>query len=436
MAYYPAMGIQQVDARAYGVGQREKQANALYGIEKEGLELGNKEKQLAIKAKMDDRSRAELREWARLLSNVRDPQSYADAMSMGIRVGLDPGPLGDIKYDPALVKGIVDFASIDEKPESFTLSPGQTRFRGNQPIASLEAKPEMTPEEKLQYEEDLARRRARVGREFAKPEMTLDQEVERARLLEEAKARGRTKGTPVKPSDKTAVNFETPDGEIVTSYDGGRTYLHPETRQEIPMPGGAIRIGTETGAEYARSKRLFEANKSGDVPQTESPPRPNMTAAAAKGTGPWSNLKSAFNAVAGGVGLDEAFGKEGFFPENEDNRQWLLILKQTGKYALMNSSRGAIWEQQVIEKLFPNPDNFWTNPRTEASKLPKLRDTLLMEKEINDRMLSQRILNPTETAKVIASNIDIERTLGMIGDVGRPGQNQVYEYDAQGNPTQ
>jgi len=80
-------------------------------------------------------------------------------------------------------------------------------------------------------------------------------------------------------------------------------------------------------------------------------------------------LAAAFDAIAGGMGIDLVLGKEGFFTETQENRQVLRTIKQIGKAALMNSSRGAIWEQQRIDRLFPDPDRFWRNPRTRDEEI-------------------------------------------------------------------
>ena len=149
-------------------------------------------------------------------------------------------------------------------------------------------------------------------------------------------------------------------------------------------------------------------------------PRVDFEAAAKTGTGLWANVASTIDAVGGGVGIDKLFGKEGFFKDTQDARQNIRLLKQLGKSALMNSARGPIWEQKMIQELFPVENDFFTNPRTEARKIPKLRETLKAERDFKVSSLS------VTTDKVLArelrkSIVDIDRIRNMIG----PPQGQV-----------
>jgi hypothetical protein len=179
------------------------------------------------------------------------------------------------------------------------------------------------------------------------------------------------------------------------------------------LPFDAVKVKTELSG---KDLSVIEAKKqagadlgkgrepSGSIPVNEI---------AKGGTGPWNMLKAAIDNLFGGAGIDALFGAEGFFPDTQQNRQVLRVIKQVGKSALMNSSRGAIWEQERIDKLFPDPDRFFTNPRTEAKKFKTLRDTLVMEKEFNNKAI-QAAVDPVEVSKLRQANIEIDRLLILI----------------------
>jgi hypothetical protein len=143
-------------------------------------------------------------------------------------------------------------------------------------------------------------------------------------------------------------------------------------------------------------------------------PRVDFEAAAKQGTGVWANVAAALDAAGGGLGIDSLLGKEGFFKDTQDARQNIRLLKQLGKSALMNSARGPIWEQKMIQQLFPGESAFFTSPSTEARKIPKLRATLKAERDFKVRSLK------LTTDKILARQLrqsitDIDRIRTMLG---------------------
>lgn len=211
-------------------------------------------------------------------------------------------------------------------------------------------------------------------------------------------------------ADKTGVNYLLKDRNMVTSFDGGRTY-RDKTGKDVKMPYDAVRVSaTVTGSELD----MIEAQKqAGKVEAKQGQPIGDREVGEG-GTGPYAMLQSAIDRVMGGLGADKLFGKEGFFPETQENRQVLRTIKQLGKAALMNSSRGAIWEQQRIDELFPDPDKLFTNPRTEAKKFGTLRKTLLQEKAFNNEAIVSSV-TPKEVSELRKANVDINRLLSLIG---------------------
>jgi len=214
-------------------------------------------------------------------------------------------------------------------------------------------------------------------------------------------------------TEKVGQNWILPDRSSVISYDGGRTYASTggKTRE---MPTGAIKVPggaslAEINVNQAKQQAAAELTK----PQTPSGVSPKL--AALEGTGPYKQLASAFESVVGGLGMDLLIGKQGFFPATADAKQYLRSVKQLGKAALMNSARGAIWEQQRINELFPDPDKILVNPRIEARKFGNLLSILTDEKTYNNRAIVDAI-TPGEVEKYRASNNEIDRLLALISE--------------------
>lgn len=218
---------------------------------------------------------------------------------------------------------------------------------------------------------------------------------------------------PTEAKLKSAQNYILPDGDIVLSYDGGRTYtdksgvikMIPSTSIKVP-PAATL---SELEAQKARQKAGKDIT--GDIVSEQEV---SAKQAALGGTGPYASLAAAIDSFFGGFGADKIFGKNGFFSDTQENRQQLRTIKQMGKAALMNSSRGAVWEQEKIDKLFPDPDKIFTNPRTEARKFKILRDTLEKEKRFNNQAIASGA-SAKEIEKIRNSTFEIDRLLALIG---------------------
>ena len=213
--------------------------------------------------------------------------------------------------------------------------------------------------------------------------------------------------------EKDSQTYLLPDKTTALSFDGGRTYVGGDGISH-KMPAGAVKITTTfTGPEMSmlRTQRQVEQEISPQAGQR----RPEaMREVAISGTGPYSMLEAAVDKILGGFGVDLVIGKEGLFPDTQENRQMLRAIKQTGKNALMNSARGAIWEQKRIDELFPDPDRFFTNPRTEAQKFKVLRDTLMAERTHNNEAIVTAT-DPKVVSDLARSNVEIDRLLSLIG---------------------
>lgn len=142
----------------------------------------------------------------------------------------------------------------------------------------------------------------------------------------------------------------------------------------------------------------------------------NMVDAAAKGTGPWSMLKAAVDAVVGGV-----FDTASLFPDTTYNRGLLRKLNQIAKVALITNPRFPTYEQKLVKGLLPNPDTFFVNPQTAARDAADLREILVLWTKQNKRSMGNGTLALKDIAELAAKNAQIERVLTLIGGGNQAG---------------
>jgi hypothetical protein len=217
------------------------------------------------------------------------------------------------------------------------------------------------------------------------------------------------------PGDRKPDNYSIPGtGETVLSYDGGKTYEGADgTTQK--MPRTALRLGADTAVDAARTVNV-QSRAQRELENVNPQKRPPAEGPTLVGTGGVSAMQEAFNKLAGGIGADTWVGMKGFFPENAANRDYLNGIKQQAKTALVNNPRFPVAEQKNIDRLFPNPDEFWTNPRTEVNKIPILRNMLQTQLKLNNEAIASGGLAKEETSKLTSNNLETRRALSLLGD--------------------
>lgn len=207
--------------------------------------------------------------------------------------------------------------------------------------------------------------------------------------------------------------YQTPKGllDLITAPTETERLAGVEGTAAAKARGTATVAKPTTAAERRVDEAKVQARA--DIEAAGGPAAPALTVnpevAALGGTGPFRKIAAAADAVLGGLGIIEDVA-----PDTQENRQVLRTLRQVGKAALLNSSRGAIWEQKNINSLFPNPDTFWTNPRTEANKIQVLRDTVATEKNHNNQAIAKAV-SQKEIDKLRQSNAEIDNLLELIG---------------------
>lgn len=257
-----------------------------------------------------------------------------------------------------------------------------------------------------------------VSKSFSEYQQAFETQAEKAaREMREAerKSLAQTRGTEAAKGQYggSAQNWMLPDGTVVSSFDKGRTYIDESGKQK-PIPTvGSYKVQPATATDVRAMKAQKAAREElKDIPKQK---REDFRQAARQGAGPYAMLAAGLDAVAGGLGADALLGKDGFFKDTQESRQALRFLKQTSKEALMNSARGAIWEQERIEQLFPNPDAFFRSPATEARKLGTLVKLAKQRKAENLREM-QSAVDPKVIQDLGKFNAGLDVLIRAIGE--------------------
>jgi ribosomal protein L29 len=248
-------------------------------------------------------------------------------------------------------------------------------------------------------------------------------------------------GTEVKPKAKS---FLIPGTGLVSSYDGGQTYIDAAGNiQDIPQgPNAAFPLSDRTSYDIFRRESIRSDAKErirvAEDAMTRSLTRPdgsivsstdsgivaNALMAARNATGPYANFAALMDGVIAGAIPSET--ARNFFKDTQDNRQFIRALKVLGSSALSVSPRMAVYDLARVERLFPDPDAIFRNPISEANKLVVLKQIIIQQKTYNDQNLAAGIDDATLRSEVIRKNYEIDRLLGLLEgvDAGGGGLNQ------------
>lgn len=130
-----------------------------------------------------------------------------------------------------------------------------------------------------------------------------------------------------------------------------------------------------------------------------------------RGTGPFS---------AGRAFISNVFGP--FIPgvsegskQNKAARKKLAVFSQRSKSALINSSRGAVWEQQILEGRILPTSKVFTDPEAEFAGLLKLKEIFQEELRLQESMLQRGDIDLKTRKKMIGNNIELEALVQQIG---------------------
>ena len=228
--------------------------------------------------------------------------------------------------------------------------------------------------------------------------------------------------------------FDPEIKSLVTSFDGGRTYL--KDGKVVPMPENAFLTSSERtydiySSESTKARAQAElddmnmTNLMGTLRTgTADDPKPvsaqdaalvrNATEAALKGTGPAASF-AAFMDNLLSVSPVDIPGLN--FEDTQSNRQFLRGLLTLGRSALVVNPRFPVAEMERVQVLFPEPDAFFREPKTEANKLVELKKLALSQKKRNLEEMAAGIPNATLLQAVQSNNFEIDRLLSLLAGV-------------------
>ncbi len=284
---------------------------------------------------------------------------------------------------------------------------------------------------------------------------------------------GLTVTDTISSPQKTGINYliRNKDGtpKVVLSFDGGRTYAVDtpndsggNTRIFAVMPAIGVKIGEANATAVAsNARRITEAKQklnevemdgvlegSFILPEnaeafgTNGITTPtlreydgsqplngqqralikNAFTAAQNSTGPYAAMEAGFSNLLGGA-VPVASFQEGFV-DNDQNRDFLRSLKIVVRGALVfNPGRISNQELTDVNVLFPDPDKFWRNPKSQAQKLVNLKDTLLNLNLEMYNILSKEGINATQVANAQNKQQKIQYALRLLGPV--PSSSQI-----------
>lgn len=142
---------------------------------------------------------------------------------------------------------------------------------------------------------------------------------------------------------------------------------------------------------------------------TAVPKGRNPMEAALEGTGPWSGFYAFLDNTYGGItGTD-------FFQDTMANRQFLRGIIVLGRSALVVNPRFPVAEMENVAALFPNPDQFWRNPKSQANQLIEMKRLASAQHRKNLQMIAPGGGASTEMIPDIeANNRELERLLDIL----------------------
>ena len=101
----------------------------------------------------------------------------------------------------------------------------------------------------------------------------------------------------------------------------------------------------------------------------------------AKGTGPFAKIQAGISNVFG------PFIEGAVFEDTTRARQNILSFRQFAKIGIVNNPRFPVAEQEQINRLLPNPDDFFIDPDTARSNLKELKSFLFKQKNAKESQI-------------------------------------------------
>ena len=215
------------------------------------------------------------------------------------------------------------------------------------------------------------------------------------------------------------------NGNIVYSFDGRNVQVKEDGKivNKNITDVGAVVITDDTAFTVLKAvksskkadKELEELNtlELGDQYQNTNDFKAvtNAMNHARNGTGPWSSFQALINNTVGGITGTAPF------KDNADSRNFLKAIELLSRTALVSNSRYALGEMAAISELYPNPDNVFRSPKSEAAKFMQLKRFAIQFKRNNLEALKEGGLDAAGRASYNKHNRSLDRLLSLLSDV-------------------
>ncbi|WP_353225492.1 hypothetical protein [Salinisphaera hydrothermalis] len=198
----------------------------------------------------------------------------------------------------------------------------------------------------------------------------------------------------------------------------GNTRLVNTATGESRELGRPSARGQELGRGASTTSGPTSAQDSANQQNAQTSPdtSDNVFSEIEQGTGPIAGARSAVNSFIG------PFVKGVPFERTAESRAGIRNFTQDAKTALVNNPRFPVAEQEVVQKLLPDADKFWTDPDAERAKLSKLRQFLQQKKGQNENSINGGRITEKEVGDLANQNAAIDRVLGLMGSPEDAGQ--------------
>ena len=188
-------------------------------------------------------------------------------------------------------------------------------------------------------------------------------------------------------SIKPVAYFSPSLNQVVVSYDNGKTF-QDEKGQIQSVPAESFPLSPENSFEIHKNaqytKNALSQIKKINAKMLSQLVGPNGEPLEAgdqrtvgdvydmvsKGTGLYSNILGATNAIVGALAPNSAakFFAD-LFEETTEARNYVTAIRLAGRSAFTNSPRFAVSDMEAQQDLFPDERTFFTNPETQVKRI-------------------------------------------------------------------
>jgi len=368
-------------------------------------------------------------------------------------------------YQPETKTGLGMIGGMWEKqmqsPESYTLKPGEVRYRGTQPVATGMPKQRKQNYEKITYYSKNGKQKSvrvpsrqynQVVNKILEAGGTLEKPEEAEQWSEPEKTKtgawvqrntktGRLQSVP-KPERPRAREQKIREAmqqfdinqNLATKYVDGYIDVQPNAL------GQPVIIDTVTGQTRSTIGPQAEMGGSAGRQEPQSGPQSAMgngvdrsyisPETAKGGTGVVANIQQMFNNLAG-------WATEGIpFEKTARNRNALRTFNHMALTGIVNNPRFPVAEQQTVKGFLPDPDKFFKDPDEAIQQVENLKDFLRRKIKNKRRVINSKNVSAGQLKTYTDQINNMRGVLDLIstefnGDMSLEGENHFMQMSAE-----